>query len=118
MEEGQDRIVSPSTETGATEERMLGAGLVREIIARKERGDGIKRISRELGVDRKTVKRWLRLGGWQPRQPQRRERQLDCFAEFLERRAPEVGFNGVVLHRELQACGFTGGLMPVQRFRP
>jgi hypothetical protein len=54
------------------------------------------------------------VGGWQPRQPRRRNRQLDCFAEFIERRAPEVGFNAVVLHRELQALGFPGGLMQVR----
>ena len=30
-----------------------------------------------------------------------REHQLDPFREFLERRAPEVGWNGPVLHREL-----------------
>ena len=115
MEEEREQVVSPSTE-GLVEERMLGQELVREMIARRERGDGIKRIARELGVDRKTVKRWLKVGGWQPRQPQRRNRQLDCFAEFIERRAPEVGFNAVVLHRELQALGFPGGLMQVQRF--
>jgi transposase len=86
------------------------------MVARRERGEGVKRIARELGVDRKTVKRWLRLGAWQPRQPQRRKRQLDHFAEFIERRAPEVSFNGVVLYRELQGLGFTGGLMQVQRF--
>ena len=34
---------------------------------------------------------------------QQRARQLDRFAAFIERRAPEVGFNGVVLHRELKA---------------
>ena len=51
---------------------MLGTELVREMVARRERGEGIKRIARELGVDRKTVKRWLKLGAWQPRQPQRR----------------------------------------------
>ena len=95
---------------------MLGQELVREMVARRERGDGIKRIARELGVDRKTVKRWLRVGRWQPRQSQRRKRQLDRFAEFIERRAPEVGFNAVVLHRELQGLGFPGGLMQVQRF--
>ena len=116
MEEEQKRVISLSTEVGLTEERMLGQELVREMIARRERGDGIKQIARELGVDRKTVKRWLRLGEWQPRRPQRRARQLDRFAEFIERRAREVGFNGVVLHRELKALGFTGGLMQVQRF--
>jgi transposase len=116
MEEDREQVVSSPTELRSAEERMLGTELVREMVARRERGEGIKRIARELGVDRKTVKRWLKLGAWQPRQPQRRERQLDRFAEFIERRAPEVGFNGVVLYRELQALGFTGGLMQVQRF--
>jgi hypothetical protein len=116
MEEEREQVISPSTETGLVEEGMLGQELVREMVARRERGDGIKRIARDLGVDRKTVKRWLRLGGWQPRRAQRRERHLDRFAEFIERRAPEVGFNAVVLHRELQGFGFPGGLMQVQRF--
>jgi hypothetical protein len=42
------------------------------MVARKDRGKGIKQIARELGVDRKTVKRWLRVGVWRPRQVQRR----------------------------------------------
>jgi transposase len=116
MEDEREQIVSSPTELRSAEERMLGTELVREMVARRERGEGVKRIARELGVDRKTVKRWLKLGAWQPRQPQRRKCQLDHFAEFIERRAPEVSFNGVVLYRELQGLGFTGGLMQVQRF--
>ena len=116
MEDAQDRIVSPSTESGWAEEMMLGAELVREMVARKQRGEGVKKIARELGVDRKTVKRWLKLGAWRPRQSRRRARRLDRFVEFIERRAPEVGWNGVVLHRELQGLGFTGGVIQVQRF--
>jgi transposase len=116
MKEVQDRIVSPLTEVGSAEERMVGAELVREMVARRERGQGVKRIARELGVDRKTVKRWLRLGAWRPRRPQQRARQLDRFAEFLKQRAPEVGWNGAVLYREVQGLGFTGGPLQVQRF--
>jgi transposase len=116
MAEEREEVVSPTTEPRSAEESMLGAELVREMVARRERGEGIKRIARELGMDRKTVKRWLRLGAWQPRQRQRRARQLDRFAELIERRAPEVGFNGVVLYRELKGLGFTGGLLQVQRF--
>ena len=116
MEEARDRIVSLSTASGAAEERMLGADLVSEMVARKDRGAGIKQIARELGVDRKTVRRWLKLGAWQPRQVQRRARQLDRFAPFIERRAPEVGFNGAVLYRELQGLVFTGGIVQVQRW--
>jgi transposase len=116
MEDKREEIVSPSNATGTAEERMLGADLVQEMVARRERGEGIKQIARELGVDRKTVKRWLKLGQWQPREPQRRARQLDRFAEFMERRAPEVSFNGAVLYRELQGLGFTGGIVQVQRW--
>ena len=35
---------------------MLRLDLVQEIVARKERGESIKRIACELSVDRKTVK--------------------------------------------------------------
>lgn len=87
---------------------MLGADLVREIVARKDRDEGAKRIARELGVDRKTVKRRLRVGSWQPRRSRQRPRPIDRFTEFIEQRAPEVGWNGVVLHRELVGLGFTG----------
>jgi transposase len=116
MEEGLDRVASLPSETGSVEERMLGVDLVREIVARKERGEGVKRIARELGVDRKTVKRWLRLGSWQPRQSPPRPRLIDRFAEFIGRRAPEVGWNGVVLHRELVGLGFAGSYQQVRRF--
>ena len=78
MEEQLNQVVSSPAPAGAAEERMLRADLVREIVARAQRGDGAKRITRELGVDRKTVKRWLRLGAWQPRQYQRRPRQSTC----------------------------------------
>ena len=39
-----------------------GGIVVRGIVARKERGQGVKRIACELGVHRQTVRRWLRLG--------------------------------------------------------
>ena len=91
MDERLDRVVSLPRESGLAEERMLRGDLVREIVARKERGEGIKRIARELGVDRKTVRRWLRLGGWQPRRPRPRRRPIDQFSDFIARRGPEVG---------------------------
>jgi DNA invertase Pin-like site-specific DNA recombinase len=70
-----DQVVSPPTPAGTAEERMLRADLVGdEIVARAQRGEGAKRIARERGVDRTTIKRWLRLGAWQPRRYQPRPR--------------------------------------------
>ncbi len=115
MEEQLDRVVSSLTPAGATEERMLRADLVQEMVARAQRGEGAKRIARERGVDRKTVKRWLRLGAWQPRRHQPRPRSIDGFVKFIEQRGPEVGWNGVVLYRELGGLGFSGSYQQVQR---
>ena len=109
-------VVSRPRESGSAEEQMLRGDVGREIIARKERGAGIKRIARGLGVDRKTVKRWLRLGGWQRRRPQRRRRLIEQFTEFIAQRGPEVGWNGVVLHRELAGLGFSDSYQQVQRY--
>jgi transposase len=94
---------------------MVGEDGVREIMARLARGDGVKQIARDLGLDRKTVKRWRARGSWRAQRRQR-ARQITRFAPFLEVRGPEVGWNGMVLHRELQAQGFTGGYLQVQRY--
>jgi hypothetical protein len=58
------QVVSLPSATYSAEETMLREDGVREILARLARGDGVKRIARELGIDRNTVKRWRRLGAW------------------------------------------------------
>jgi transposase len=94
---------------------MLQEETVQEVLARLARGERIKTIARELGVDRKTIKRWRRLGQWRPRQGCPRPRGLDAYLDRLAQRGPEVGWNAVVLHRELQGLGFTGGVQQVRR---
>lgn len=94
---------------------MLREDTVQEVLARLARGEGIKTIARELGMDRKTIKRWRRLGHWQPRRRGPRPCGLDLYRERLAQRGPEVGWNAVVLHRELQGLGFTGGVQQVRR---
>jgi pimeloyl-ACP methyl ester carboxylesterase len=43
---------------------MLREDGVREILARLERGEGIKSIARELGLSNNTIRRWRRVGEW------------------------------------------------------
>jgi transposase len=116
METETRSIASPSGVDIPTEVPMVREDVVREMLARLARGEGIKRIARELGVDRKTVKGWRRRGAWRPRPAGGRRRAVDAFATFIEQRAPEVGWNSVVLHRELLGLGFTGGYLQVQRY--
>ena len=94
---------------------MLREDVVREVQARLARGEHVKTIARELGVDKKTIKRWRQRGGWRPRAPRVYPNAIDAHRPFLERRGPEVGWNGVVLLRELRTQGFTGGYQQVQR---
>lgn len=98
------------------EERTCGRSWCRRWRRGSNARWGIERIAREQGVDRKMVKRWLRPGEWQPRRSQRRARHRDRFAEFFVQHAPEIGFKGVVVYRELQALGFSGAHLQVQRF--
>jgi len=94
---------------------MLKEDEVREGLSRIERGAKIKAIARGLGVDRKTINRWRRLGGWY-RQKRKRRRKIDLFSEFIKRRGPEVSWNAVVLNRKLSTLGFGGSYQQVQRF--
>ena len=112
MEVHREAVSSPPVPEGVVEEPMLREDVVREVLARLEQGQKVKRIARELGVTVKTVKRWRRRGQWRPRQAPARPRAIDTYAEFIRRRAPEVGWNGVVVHRELRTLGFRGGYSP------
>lgn len=48
--EGLYRVVSQLNEAASAEEPMLGEDLVREIVVRRARGEGVKRIARELAT--------------------------------------------------------------------
>ena len=92
MEEIAVELSSPPTEIELAEGWMLKEAEVREVLSRIERGEKVKAIARELGVDRKTIKRWRRIGGWYP-QKRKRPRAVDGFTEFISRRGPEVSWN-------------------------
>jgi transposase len=116
MEESVQGVVSAAIRNESLEETMLREDGVREILARLERGEGIKRIARELGISKNTVRRWRRVGEWRRRVYERRPRKLDRFAAFVERRGAEVGWNGAVLFRELRQLGYDGGSLQVRRY--
>jgi transposase len=79
------------------------------------RGDAVAAVARAYGLDRKTVRAWRRRGRHRPRVARPTVSQLDPYRAWLTVRAPEVGFNASVLHRELCEQGFAGSVIIVRR---
>jgi transposase len=71
-------------------------------------GVTLSRIAAELGAERKTVRRWLRLGQAPLWKHPPRESILRPFIEYLQRRWSEGCRNGSQLWRELRELGFRG----------
>lgn len=94
----------PVAPEGATGGEVISEKLGAAIEALRERGMGKKAMARELGLDIKTVRKWCRQT-WRPQVRRPRGRRLALWEPFLRGRAPEVGFNGVVLRRELAELG-------------
>ena len=100
---------------GATEEALISESMCGAVQALRERGVSKKGIARELGLDIKTVRKWCRRN-WSAQKRSGRGRLLTPWEEFLRARAPEVGFNAVVLHRELQGMGYGGSYWALLKY--
>jgi transposase len=115
-------MAAPDPVTPAAAERRSQASYARrqaryeEAVRLKAMGMPLKRIAATIGVERKTVRRWLRAGGipsW--RQP-RRSGILGRYADYLNRRWSEGCRNAAQLWREIVALGFTGRPGTVRRW--
>jgi transposase len=80
---------------------MLAPEQVTVMMRLQQLGWGTKRIARELGCDRKTVKRYLRQGVWQAYRQPRRSRALDGLEVWLSERFRRHRGNADVVRQEL-----------------
>jgi transposase len=79
-------------------------------------GWGAKRISRELGCSRNTVRSYLRQGGWQAYQAPRRPGRLTAHADWLAERFRQHRGNCDVVRQQLQReHGIAVSLRTVER---
>ena len=107
--------ICAGTPVGVPEEPLIREtewGAIRELHAK---GWSKKAIARQLELDIKTVRKWLRKE-WRRRRREQAERGLDPHRSFLEGRGPEVGFNGKVLERELGERGWSGHYATLARY--
>jgi len=80
---------------------VLRGGLVRDLYELHGRGWSVRRIARDLGISRNTVRRYLRSPGLPKEKPRRRRgSKLDPYTEHIDRRMGEGLENCVVLLRE------------------
>jgi transposase len=114
MDTSEKPEILSSTASGVEEGSVINQTLWGAIQALGERGFSKSAIARELGIDIKTVRKWLSTA-WEPQRRRPRSQPLTAFEPFLRARAPEVDFNATVLLRELRVRGYEGSYQPVVR---
>jgi len=112
--EERSEIVTTAPE-GVVEVELVSEGVAEAVRGMRSRGMAKKAIARELGLDIKTVRKWL-AEPWAPQKRKHRAVSLTAYAELIGKRFGEVGYNAEVMHRELREAGYEGSYVSVQRF--
>ena len=82
---------------------MLEPEAVSAMLRMRELGWGTRRIARQLGVSRNTVKRYIEAGGWCGYRQPRRRKVLDDHGGWLKERFERHRGNADVVRQELAA---------------
>jgi transposase len=107
---------APQVEVGRGSETMLAPQEVQRMQALQALGWGAKRISRELGCSRNTVRQYLRQGGWRPMDVAARAGALEPHREWLAERLRRHRGNADVVRQDLaRELGIEVSLRTVQR---
>src|SRR5688572_32612473 len=92
------------------ESPMIDFDLWTEVHARFRRGQGKRTLARELGLDRKTIKRILAQARPVPyHRLVPRPSVVTPYLDYIHRRAAEVDYNAYRIFQELQAQHYPGG---------
>ena len=88
-----------------------------QVIALFRSGQSQSAISRALGIERKTIRRWLRRGEFPERKaPHRRPPKVNEFGDYLQQRWNEGCHNATRLYKEIRDRGYSGKRAMVARF--
>jgi transposase len=88
-----------------------------QVIELHRQGCSQKAIGQQLGMERKTVRRWLRAGHFPERKaPHRRPPKVSEYGDYLEQRWSEGCHNASRLFLEIREKGYTGKRAMVARF--
>lgn len=116
MQKEERADILSTTAHSVVEGELVDEGMAAAIRRMRARGMAKKAIARELGLDIKTVRKWLATE-WKRQRRQRDEPALTKYDEWIRGRFPEVGYSAKVLHRELgDEFGYEGSYVTVQRY--
>ncbi|WP_221248490.1 helix-turn-helix domain-containing protein [Desulfuromonas versatilis] len=110
------RYMVPVFDSGQTRDLMQTPDDVAVMLRLHELGWGAKRIARELGVSKNTVKNYLRQGDWNAYRTPVRSKTLDGLEDWLEKSFVQHGGNADVVRQDLARLhGIEVSLRTVER---
>ena len=108
---------TPAPVTQQQQRRQRRLERYNEVVELFGKGYSQKAISRELSIQTKTIRRWLRAGQFPERKPpHRRPPKVTEFADYLQTRWNEGCHNASRLYHEIRQKGYTGKRSMVARF--
>ncbi|MBP2295261.1 transposase [Azospirillum rugosum] len=109
-------LPAPAAELPTADRHGVRKARFDEVMALHGQGWPMKRIARTLGVNRKTVRAWVRAGELPVWSQRDRGSAVDLHAVYLRQRWGEGCHNAARLWQEIQERGFRGQLRTVQRW--
>lgn len=103
----EEAAADPAADTPAGRHALR---LFEAVHALTEAGHSYSSAARELGLDRRTVRKYARARTWHEvmRRPPRRPSTLDPYLDYLQQRWDEGEHSAKILHQELLAKGYLG----------
>jgi transposase len=106
---GTDTPPPPARPTQSELKRQRRLECYEQVVALLKSGQSQAAISRALGIERKTIRRWLRRGEFPERKtPHRRPPKVSEFGAYLEQRWNEGCHNASRLYHEIRERGYPG----------
>jgi len=87
-----------------------------QVMELARQGTATKKIARALGIDRRTVRRWIYSEGFPERKAVYRSSSVDAHASYLDLRWQQGCHNATQLWRELKELNFRGQVNIVRRW--
>ncbi|MET7684330.1 ISL3 family transposase [Streptomyces sp. NPDC005423] len=111
----EERELTPAEESAEDAAANTRAGrharrLFETVHTLTDMGRSYSAVAREVGLDRKTVRKYAQARTWQEvmRRPPRKPSTLDPYLDYLQQRWDEGQHSAKILHQELHSKGYLG----------